>query len=73
MVRGVSFQDYDVLNRYKLGKGEKESIVLAVEMGEEVDFIDDRLAYIVIDRRGLRVGWEKFNGFGTCEIDNNCN
>ena len=56
IVRGVSFRDYDVLDRYKLGKGEKESIVLAVEMGEEVDFIvtDDRLAYIVIDRMGLK-------------------
>ncbi len=55
-VRKVLFWDYDVLNRYKLGKGEKESIVLAVEMGDEVDFIvtDDRLAYIVMDRMGIK-------------------
>jgi predicted nucleic acid-binding protein len=44
------------LDHYNLGKGEKESIVLAVEMGEEVGFIvtDDRLAYIVIDRMGIK-------------------
>ncbi len=55
-IRRVPFLDYDVLDRYKLGKGEKESIVLAVEMGEELDFIvtDDRLAYIVIDRMEIK-------------------
>lgn len=55
-VRSVSFWDYGVLDRYKLGKGEKESIALGVEMGDEVDFIvtDDRLAYIVIDRMGMK-------------------
>jgi len=55
-VKNVSFWDYDVLDRYNLGKGEKESIVLAVEMGGEVDFIvtDDRLAYVVIDRMSIK-------------------
>ncbi|MDI6886828.1 MAG: hypothetical protein QMD22_10930, partial [archaeon] len=55
-VRSVSFWKNDVLDRYKLGKGEMESIALGVEMGDEVDFIvtDDRLAYIVIDRMGLK-------------------
>jgi len=54
-VRGVELGDHDILNRYKLGKGEKESIVLAVEMNENVDFIvtDDRLAYIVMTRMDL--------------------
>lgn len=54
-VRGVQLKDCDILNRYKLGKGEKESIVLAVEMNENVDFIvtDDRLAYIVMNRMNL--------------------
>ena len=39
-----------------MGKGEKETIVLAVEMGGEVDFIvtDDRLAYVVIDRMSIK-------------------
>lgn len=55
-IKGISFRDYDVLDRYKLGKGEKDSIVLAVEMAEDVDFIvtDDRLAYLVIDRMGIK-------------------
>ncbi|HDS45274.1 MAG TPA: hypothetical protein ENN68_04150 [Methanomicrobia archaeon] len=54
-VRGVRFREYDILNRYKLGKGEKESIALAIEMNEDVDFIvtDDRLAYIVMKRMEL--------------------
>ena len=54
-VKKVLFQDYDVLNRYKLGKGEKESIALAVEMGAEDSIVtDDRLAYIVIDRMDIK-------------------
>ncbi|MGC9444787.1 MAG: hypothetical protein ACP5E9_07690 [Candidatus Methanospirareceae archaeon] len=54
-VRGVRFREYDILNRYKLGKGERESIALAIEMNEDVDFIvtDDRLAYIVMKRMDL--------------------
>jgi len=39
-----------------LGKGEKESIALAIKMVAEVDFTitDDRLAYIVIDRMDIK-------------------
>jgi len=42
-----------VLDRYRLGKGEKEAIVLGTKM--EADFIctDDRLAYIVANRMKL--------------------
>jgi predicted nucleic acid-binding protein len=55
-VRRPPFWDYNVLDHYNLGKGEKESIVLTVEMGDEMDFIvtDDRLAYVVIDRMGIK-------------------
>ena len=55
-VKRALFQNYDVLDHYKLGNGEKESIGLAVEMAGKVDFIvtDDRLAYIVIDRMHIK-------------------
>jgi len=55
-VKRVLFRDYDVLDHYRLGKGEKESIALAIKMVAEVDFTitDDRLAYIVIDRMDIK-------------------
>lgn len=55
-VKRILSRDYDVLNCYKLGEGEKESIALAIEMDAEADFIvtDDRLAYIVIDRMDIK-------------------
>jgi len=54
-VRQVTLPTDGVLDHYKLGTGEKEAIVLGVEMGE-VDFItsDDRLAYIVMRRMRLK-------------------
>jgi predicted nucleic acid-binding protein len=45
----------DILMHYKIGTGEREAIMLYLQMKPEIDFLvtDDRLAYIVCDRLGI--------------------
>jgi len=42
-----------VLDRYKLGKGEKEAIALGIEKDEAYVVTDDRLAYVVMWKGSL--------------------
>jgi predicted nucleic acid-binding protein len=50
-VESPSVSDASVLDGYKLGRGEKESIILALTL-PDVDYlvVDDRLAFVVSDR-----------------------
>ncbi len=45
----------NVLEHYRLGPGEKESIALYLDRADELDFLvtDDRLAYVVSQRCGI--------------------
>lgn len=45
----------NVLDHYRLGSGEKESIALYLDKADELDFLvtDDRLAYVVGQRCGI--------------------
>jgi len=45
----------DILNHYKIGSGERDAILLCLQMNRNIDFLvtDDRLAYIVCDRFGI--------------------
>lgn len=45
-----------ILNSYKLGKGEKEAITICLRTKNKFDFLitDDKLAYIVSDRVGIK-------------------
>jgi predicted nucleic acid-binding protein len=54
-VYNVSLPTGNVLENYKLGLGEKETIALCLERTDEFDFLvtDDRLAYIVSRRCGI--------------------
>jgi predicted nucleic acid-binding protein len=53
-VQCVELQEDGVLDRYKLGKGEKEAITLAIDKGEAFVVTDDRLAYVVINRMKIK-------------------
>jgi len=52
----ISLPASNVLDYYKLGPGEKESIALFLDKADELDFwiTDDRLAYVVGQRCGVR-------------------
>jgi predicted nucleic acid-binding protein len=53
-VQRVGLPGDDVLDRYKLGKGEKEAIVLGIEKEEAFIITDDRLAYVVMNRMKIK-------------------
>jgi predicted nucleic acid-binding protein len=54
-VANISQPPNDILMHYKIGSGEREAIVLYLQMKQDIDFLvtDDRLAYIVCDRLGI--------------------
>jgi predicted nucleic acid-binding protein len=60
-VRDVELPADNVLDYYGLGRGEKEAIVLARALEDEIDFlvIDDKLGYIVCDRLEIRLRGSK--------------
>ena len=51
----ISLPPNNVLDHYRLGSGEKESIALYLDQADELDFLvtDDRLAYVVSQRCGI--------------------
>jgi predicted nucleic acid-binding protein len=51
----TSLPPNNVLDHYRLGAGEKESIALYLNQADELDFLvtDDRLAYVVGQRCGI--------------------
>lgn len=53
-VQCVELPEDDVLDRYKLGKGEKEAIILGIEKEDAIVITDDRLAYVVMDRMKIK-------------------
>ena len=54
-VENVSQTPSDILMHYKLGVGEREAIMLSLQMKGKADFLvtDDRLAFVIRDRLGI--------------------
>ncbi len=55
-VANISQSPDDILMHYKIGSGEREAIVLYWQFEKHFDFLvtDDRLAYIICDRLGIK-------------------